>query len=160
MKNQFKAAVSIAVALMLASTMADAPAIAESQPAQTALQTAIATAERFHQALSRGDSATAARLLAADAVILESGDRETRAEYLAAHLGDDIEFAKAVMSARTVTDTHRQGDVVWLAATTIAKGKFHDREVNSRGAELVVMSKTGTTWKIRAIHWSSHRLQQ
>ena len=60
-----------------------------------------ATVRAFHQALAAGDSDGAVRLLAADAVILESGGRETRDEYAAHHLAEDIEFARAVPVERS-----------------------------------------------------------
>lgn len=48
----------------------------------------------FHAALSTGDNAKALSLLAVDAVILESGGIESRAEYVSHHLPEDIAFAK------------------------------------------------------------------
>ena len=57
----------------------------------------------FHAALAAGDSAAALALLAPDAVVLESGEVETRAEYAAHHLAADIEFSRAVPSQRVVT---------------------------------------------------------
>jgi len=118
---------------------------------------AIATAMRFHAALARADSAAATALLEPDAMILESGDVETRAEYIAHHLGADIEFARGLPSKRTIVQTRRSGNVVWIVATSESKGRFQDRELDSRGAELMVLSKSGAEWQIRAIHWSSHR---
>ncbi len=49
--------------------------------------------EKFHGALARGDAKAAMTLLAPDAVTLESGALETRAEYEAYHPPDDIPFA-------------------------------------------------------------------
>ena len=127
--------------------------------AQSATAEAIATSTHFYDLLGRGDSAAAARLLASDATVLESGDLETRAEYLAHHIGADIEFAKAVPSKRTIRQVVRQGNVVWLAATSTSSGQFENRPIDSRGAELMVLSKVESGWRIRAIHWSSHRNQ-
>jgi ketosteroid isomerase-like protein len=138
-----------------------AASLLESKDAQSSsTAAALKTAARFHELLARGDSAGAVRLLASDATILESGDRETRAEYVAHHLGADIEFAKAVATTRQVVDTQRRGDVVWVAATSVSKGRFHDRPIDSRGAELMVLSRSGQRWLIRAIHWSSRRAGQ
>ena len=128
-------------------------ASAQSSPTTAALKTAAS----FHKFLESGDSASAVRLLAPDAIILESGGRETRAEYLAQHLGEDIEFARAVSTSRKVVDTRRQGDVVWVVASSVSKGRFHEREIDSRGAELMVLTRSGQRWLIAAIHWSSRR---
>ena len=115
------------------------------------------TAASFHEYLERGDSAKAAMLLAHDAVILESGDRETRAGYVAHHLAEDIDFAKTVTTTRTVVESHRQGNVAWIVSTSVSKGRFHERQIDSRGAELMVLTRSEGRWLIRAIHWSSRR---
>lgn len=125
--------------------------------AQSGTAEAIATSTHFYDLLRRGDSAAAARLLAPDAVVLESGDLETRAEYLAHHIAADIEFAKAVPSKRSIRQSVRQGNVVWVSATSESSGTFENRPVNSIGAELMVLAKSGSGWRIRAIHWSSHK---
>ena len=127
--------------------------------AQSATAEAIATSTRFYDLLRRGDSAAAAQLLAPDAAVLESGDLETREEYLAHHIGADIDFAKAVPSKRTIRQVVRQGDVIWLAATSTSTGQFEGRPIDSSGAELMVLSISQSEWRIRAIHWSSHRNQ-
>ena len=118
----------------------------------------LATVTAFHAALAAGDSAAALALLAPDAVVLESGEVETRAEYAAHHLAADIEFSRAVPSQRVVTLVHHEGAVAWVAATSTARGTFRDRAVASQGAELMVLSRTDIGWRIRAIHWSSRRL--
>lgn len=125
--------------------------------AQSGTTEAVATSTQFYDLLRRGDSAAAARLLSPDAVVLESGDLETRAEYLAHHIGADIEFAKAVPSKQTIRQVVRQGNVVWLAATSSSTGTFENRPIDSSGAELMVLSKADSGWRIRAIHWSSHK---
>lgn len=119
----------------------------------------VATVERFHSLLVAGDSASVARLLAPDLTVLESGGIENRAEYLGHHLGADMEFAKAVRADRRVIAVRRQGNVAWLVASSSAQGTFRDRPVDSRGAELIVLSRLGSGWLIRAIHWSSQRRQ-
>lgn len=118
----------------------------------------IATVEAFHAALAAGDSVGALALLAPDAVILESGDLESRAEYAAHHLGADMAFVRAVPSTRVTTEVFQDGNAAWVAAVTTSKGTFRDRAVSSQGAELMVLSRTDAGWRIRAIHWSSRRL--
>ena len=50
------------------------------------------------------------------------------------------------------------GDAAWVTSTSTTVGSFNGRAVNSTGAELMVLSKdTAGEWRIRAIHWSSHR---
>ena len=110
---------------------------------------------RYHGALASGDSAAALALLASDAIVLESGGKETREEYRAHHLPADIGFARAVPSQRTDVKVTVRGDVAWTSSTSTATGEYRGRQIDSRGAELMVLSREPDGWKIRAIHWSS-----
>jgi ketosteroid isomerase-like protein len=120
----------------------------------------IAIVSEFHAALSTGDSAAALRLLDQDAIVLESGDVETRDEYRAHHLPADIEFARAVPSKRTVLSVTVVGDAGWIASKSENVGRMGTRSINSVGAELIVLRKRDTGWKIAAIHWSSRTRRQ
>ena len=117
-----------------------------------------ATVDGFHEALSRGDGAAAMKLLAPDAVIMEGGGIETRAEYESHHLAADMEFAKSIPSTRSNVAVQINGDTAWLTSASRTEGTFKDKPVNSRGAELIVLAKTADGWRIRAIHWSSQRV--
>jgi ketosteroid isomerase-like protein len=117
----------------------------------------VATVERFHALLARGDSAAAVRLLAPDLIVLESGHVESHSEYLAHHLGADIAFAKAVASERKLVGFAQDGNVAWTTSTSATRGQFRDRKIDSRGAELIVLTRSGSGWIIRSIHWSSRR---
>jgi ketosteroid isomerase-like protein len=120
----------------------------------------IAVVSEFHAALATGDSATALRLLDQDATILESGDVETRDEYRAHHLPADIEFARAVPSKRTVLSVTVVGDAGWIVSKSENVGRMGTRSINSVSAELMVLRKRDTGWKIAAIHWSSRARKQ
>lgn len=113
----------------------------------------------YHAALERGDAAGALRLLAADAVILENGSLETREDYRSHHLPADMEFAQAVPTRRSEVRITVNGDVAWASSTSVTQGNFRERPINSAGAELMVLSRAGTGWVIRAIHWSSRTLR-
>jgi ketosteroid isomerase-like protein len=119
----------------------------------------VRTASRFHDALRNGDTAAVKNLIASDLRVLEGGEVENRAQYLAHHLAADIEFAKAVRSDRTVVSYTRQGKVAWLVSTSTATGKFNGRDINSVGAELMILSQSQKGWQIRAVQWSSTRRQ-
>ena len=141
---------SAAVALLAA------PPVRAQQPSDSAAVTA--TAARFHAALATGDSAGAAALLADDALVLETGDIETRAQYLAHHIRADIQFARSTRTERERTLVRQQGDVAWVTSSTRVRGRFRGRVVNSRGAELMVLTRDGTGWRIAAVHWSSRKV--
>ncbi len=115
----------------------------------------VSTVERFHAALASGDSTGAMALLAADAVILESGGVETRAEYQSHHLQGDIGYAKSMKSTRGPIRVSVRGDVAWASSTSKTTGESRGRQVNSTGAELMVLTRTPQGWRISAIHWSS-----
>lgn len=117
----------------------------------------VAAVEKFHAALASSDSAAVKSLLAGDVVVLESGELENRAEYLAHHMGADMEFARAVQSERKIVSVTRNGNTAWLVAKSTTTGNFKGRAINSQGAELMVLTRTTNGWKIRAIHWSSAR---
>lgn len=113
------------------------------------------TVRAFHEALARGDSSAALGLLADDAVILEGGGRESRDEYRAHHLPADMQFAAALPAQRGPIRVVLVGDVAWATSTSETRGTWREREVNSAGAELMVLTRRGTGWAIRAVHWSS-----
>lgn len=116
-----------------------------------------AAVRAFHEALRAGDAAAVERMLASDALILEGGQRETRAEYLSHHLQADIEFARAVPSRTRKLEARVIGDVAWVTSTSVSEGTFRDRPIKLAGAELIVLARRGTAWEIRAIHWSSRQ---
>ena len=116
------------------------------------------TVDAFHDALRRGDGPAAMKLLAPDAIILEGGGIETRAEYESHHFAADMEFAKAVPSTRSDVRVQLDGNAAWLTSASRTEGTFKERPINSRGAELMVLTKTADGWLIRAIHWSSQKV--
>ncbi len=109
----------------------------------------------FHDALSAGDSTRALGLLAADVTILESGGAETKADYRSHHLVEDIAFAKTVNSVAGSLKVTIEGNTAWTTGTSVTKGEFNGRQINSLGAESTVLTRTKTGWQIRSIHWSS-----
>ena len=114
-----------------------------------------AVVARHHAALAAGDSAAALALLTDDAVILESGGIETRAEYRSHHLQADVAFAQSVKTERSPIRVVVRGDVAWASSTSVSQGEFRGRAINSVGAELMVLVRDSGGWKISAIHWSS-----
>ncbi|MFN2383440.1 MAG: DUF4440 domain-containing protein [Gemmatimonadota bacterium] len=129
-------------------------------PARLAAQASDSTAvvavvEQFHAALASADSAAALALLADDAIILESGGRETRAEYRAHHLAADVAFAQAVQREIADRRVSVRGDAAWVSSTSRTTGEYRGRALDSRGAELVVLVRSSAGWRITAIHWSS-----
>ena len=126
---------------------------AEAQQTEEAAVRAVVS--RFHTAVSSGDAAGAMAVVGADAVFLEAGGVETRAQYEKDHLPADIEFEKDVPMKRGALRVVVSGDAAWTTCTTELKGTFQGRTVDSIGTEMMVLSRTAGGWQIRAVSWSS-----
>lgn len=116
-----------------------------------------AVVDAYHTALAAGDSTKALSLLTEDVVILESGGIETKAQYRSGHLSGDMRFAQAVPRERSDITVQIQDDVAWAWSTSVTEGRMGEREINSQGAELMVLARVGGDWLITAIHWSSRQ---
>ncbi len=146
----------------LASTLAAGllalGAVPTASPAQRSVADSaeiVGTVQRFHSVITAGDSLAALALLTEDAIVLESGGLETKAQFRDHHLPADISFAQSTKSERHAPSVTRRGDVAWVASTSTATGTFGGRAINSMGAELMVLVRTPSGWRISAIHWSS-----
>ena len=128
--------------------------------AQSSDSTAVAEAvHEYHVALQTGDTAAVLALLADDVFVAESGGMETRDEYVSHHLPGDMAFAAGIARTSEFTTVKVEGDVAWTMSTSRTEGMFRDREINSRGAELMVLRREGAGWRITAIHWSSRSVR-
>jgi ketosteroid isomerase-like protein len=150
---------AVVVIGLFTSAIAGARSDGRAQDPQADSAAVVAVVDRFHRALSDGDTVTALSLLAPDALILESGDVEARDEYRSHHLSADIEFARAVPSTREPVRVALCGDVGWAVSTSRTRGVVGGRTIDSQGAELMVVTRQQGAWKIRAAHWSSHPMR-
>ncbi len=116
-----------------------------------------AVVDAYHRALASGNGDAALNLLSDDAIILESGGLETKAEYADHHLPGDMAFAQAVPRSRSEIHVTGHQDVAWAWSTSETQGTYREREINATGAELMVLVNTDDGWRISAIHWSSRR---
>jgi len=137
-----------------------APADVRAQRESAADSAAITAAvEGFANALQKGDASAAMGWLAPDALIIESGSQQTRAEYEQKHLREDMAMLKAVPMTRSDLMVKQEGSAGWATSLYRINGTFEGKEINSQGAELMVLTKTAAGWKIRAIHWSNHAIK-
>ncbi len=134
----------------ISETQADTEEIANVEIA--AIQTVV---ESYHIALVSGDRESALELLSNDVMVLENGHVETAEEYVSHHLAADMEFSAAMVRKPNVVQATVEGNIGWVISTSTSKGKFRGREIDSTGAELIVLRKEKGRWKIRVIHWSS-----
>ena len=150
---------AFAVGGVFAAAIAGASFGAFGQGPQTDSLAVVRVVDQYHHALSVGDTVAAWILLASDALILESGDVETREEYRSQHLPMDAEFARAVPGVYGAIRVIKQGDAAWAISTSTTQGIYQGRAVDARGAELMVLTKEVHHWKIRVIHWSSRAMR-
>ncbi|MEO8044853.1 MAG: nuclear transport factor 2 family protein [Spartobacteria bacterium] len=130
---------------------------APSSAAETDAPAITAAAEKFHTALAAGKSEEVMSLLQPDALVVEGGAVQTRAEYESEHLGEDIAYARAVPVKPLQVLVRQEGDTAWITSTFSVQGTFEGKPVNSLAAETMVLTRTSGGWRIRAIHWSSHK---
>ncbi|HKQ38892.1 MAG TPA: nuclear transport factor 2 family protein [Verrucomicrobiae bacterium] len=135
---------------ILAAANADSVATSDSKAI-------IAAVEGFHAALIRGDAEAAMKMLAPNAIILESGASQTREEYAREHLAEDIAFAKATSSTRLTLNVGQEGKAAWTISTYQTNGSFEPKPIDIIAAELVVLTQSPDGWRIRSIHWSSRK---
>ena len=115
--------------------------------------------ESFYGAIKRGDATAAMSVIAPDAMFVESGTLETRAEYEKNHLPLDIDFERQITGKRGPLRVTFAGDTAWIIATTEYDGKIEDGHVSFASSQLMVLTKDADAWKIRSIHWSSRPLE-
>jgi ketosteroid isomerase-like protein len=116
-----------------------------------------ATFEAFYAGMKKGDAAAVMRAVAPDAIFLEGGRQETRAEYESGHLPADIEFERAVSGKRGPLTVNVVGDAAWVVALTDYEGTFGGKPVSFVSAQLMVLTRTKGPWLIRSVHWSALR---
>ena len=116
---------------------------------------ATAALDAFYAAIKRGDATAAMTHVGPDAVFLESGGLETRAEYEKNHLPLDIGFERQVTGRRGPVKVTVHGDTAWIIITTAYDGTFEGNPVKFTSAQLAVLARTEGRWLIRSIHWSS-----
>ncbi len=132
-----------------------APAMDEEERYRADSLSIAGVVEQFHAAVAADDSTVAAGLLAAEALIIESGGQETKDQYLSHHFHGDAAFLAATTREPATSQFHLVGDAAWVASISHVQGTFRDHDIDSNSAELMVLHRTPEGWRIAAIHWSS-----
>lgn len=110
--------------------------------------------------LAAADGAGPAEL-AAEALILESGEAELSAEeYLAGHARHDHEFLKSATIERKHRRSQASGDLAWVATVATLKVLKDGRPLTISSTESMVLRRGAEGWKIVHIHWSSHAARE
>ena len=117
---------------------------------------AVATVDRFFDALAAGDIERAAVELAPELIVLESGGAErSSAEYLGGHAKNDAEFLKTAELKPGPRTARVSGDLAWVASEGELVVQRDGGPLSIASAETMVLKSTPAGWKIVHIHWSS-----
>ena len=117
-------------------------------------------AAEFSRALARGDSAMVRDLLLEGVSVYESGWPEHGvAEYAGEHLEADIEFLRQAevqtLRRRGLTD----GNLAVVETESRIRAKEGGKGIDLLSLETMVLAQQPSGWRIRGIHWSSHRIR-
>ena len=115
----------------------------------------VAVVNAFYGGISAGDNAAVMKLIAPDAVFMESAKIETRDEYEKNHLPADIDFEHQVKGMRGPLKVTFQGsDTAWVISRTEYDEGNPEKYVIT---QLMVLTRNDTgDWRIRTISWSSN----
>jgi ketosteroid isomerase-like protein len=128
------------------------PACAPAPPQEADV---VAVVDAFYGAIEAGDADAAMRLIAPDAVFVESGRIETRAEYEANHLPADIEFESQVRAMRgPLRLTFDGSNTAWVISSAEYDEGNPENYINT---QLMVLTRASGDWRIRTISWSSNQ---
>ena len=141
---------SYGLAALLASLPACTPAPAPPREADVT-----AVVEAFYGGVTAGDTAAVMQLIAPDAVFVESGKIETRAEYEANHLPADIDFERQVKAQRGPLRVTFDGrDTAWVISRAEYDEGNPEKYINT---QLMVLTRDTGEWRIRTISWSTNQ---
>jgi ketosteroid isomerase-like protein len=127
------------------------PACAPASPKESDV---LAVVDTFYGAIKSGNKDAAMMLIAPDAVFVESGKIETRAQYEANHLPADIEFERQTKGSRGPARVTFDGNTAWVISTAEYDEGNPEKYINT---QLMVLSHDTGDWRIRTISWSSNQ---
>ena len=115
-----------------------------------------AIVDKFYGGVKAGDTKAVMQLIAPDAVFVESGKIETRAEYEANHLPADIEFESQTKGTRGPSQVTfgANGNAAWVISRAEYDEGNPEKYINT---QLMVLTRENGEWKIRSISWSSNQ---
>ena len=116
----------------------------------------VSVVNAFYGGISAGDTAAVMRLIAPEAVFVESGKIETRDEYEKNHLPADIEFESQVKGTRgPLRVTFHGNNTAWV----ISRAEYDEGNPEKYIiTQLMVLTRDDSTdWRIRTISWSSNQ---
>lgn len=147
-------------ALLVGACLVATNGVSLGEPAAPEAAAITSTVEQFHKALAAGESDKVMSLLLPDALIVEAGVVQTRDEYQRHHLAEDIAFARAVPGTQRDIVIRQEGTVAWVTTMFRMVGQFQGKPIDTSAAETAILTKNSDGWRIRSLHWSSHKAPQ
>ena len=140
-----------ALTIAFVSVLAAGPLAAQSATDESA--SVIAVVDRFHTAITTGNSAVAMQLLSEDAVMLEAGGVESRAQYVKDHLRLTSNSRRPSPPSGARIRVVVLGDTAWATSTGEMTGTFQGKPIALTGTELMVLQS-----RARWLAGSRHRM--
>ena len=98
-------------------------------------------------------------LLAPDVTISEDGESQTRDQYAAGHLGEDIAFLKPARITPLFMGSMPMGSTAMVASRSRIDAMHDGQQLALLSTEtLTLKKKTAGRWLITKIEWASERL--
>lgn len=114
-----------------------------------------AVADAFHVAMKKGDRAAVMALLAPEATLREGGHSQTRDEYAAGHLAEDIAFLKDATLTPVSLGSMPMGDSAMVGSETTIATTEKGKPVTLRSREMLTIKKIDGRWLIVSVLWQS-----
>ena len=109
-------------------------------------------AAAFHQALQAGDRNAVLALMSPDVSVSETGHTQTRDEYAAGHLDEDIAFLKNAQAKLVSMVSMLTGDSALVGSDSEIR---MDSKGLRRSRELLTLKRENGSWKIVVVRWQS-----
>ncbi|MCX7514251.1 c-type cytochrome [Frateuria hangzhouensis] len=119
-----------------------------------------AAAQAFHGALQHGDRTIALAMLAPEATVSEDGQTQTREDYAAHHLGEDLAFLKSATVTPVWMGSKSMGDTAMVGSEQRIVTRRQSKPVTLRSKEKLTLRKFGSAWKITSVQWQSEEAPQ
>ncbi|MGB3269288.1 MAG: c-type cytochrome [Rhodanobacter sp.] len=114
-----------------------------------------AVARAFQTALQRGDREAVLALLTPDVRVSEGGHTQTRDEYAAGHLGEDIAFLKTAQLTPVSLGSMPMGDTAMVGSESDIKATIKGQPAMLRSREMLNLRRDGDSWKIVSVQWQT-----
>ena len=117
-----------------------------------------AAAAAFHTALQTGNRKSVLAMLAPEVTISEGGQTQSRDQYAALHLAEDIAFLKSARIKPVLTVSMPMGTTAMVGSRSEIRTTHDGQPVAMASTEVLTMKKTPVGWRITQVQWGSQPL--